>query len=148
MIWRSRGATMAHPVRHNNNNNNHNNNNHNNNNIRKERVVIKKVPYWTVEEIRGVRVNDRGTLEYLVHWVGFPVVASSWEPEKNCRNAAKRIEEFYSRMPVPDRDYFMARRTIIREKHQRKPEVPKRSLRSANFSIRDRLRQRRRNIAK
>ncbi|GAU88115.1 hypothetical protein RvY_00870 [Ramazzottius varieornatus] len=78
-------------------------------------TVPERPPYWYVEEIRGVRVNDCGGLEYLVRWTGFSESGNpntSWEPEHNCQLAIAKIREFYSRMPKDDREYFTARATL------------------------------------
>ncbi|OQV13468.1 hypothetical protein BV898_12320 [Hypsibius exemplaris] len=70
-------------------------------------------PYWYVEEIRGVRVNETNDgLQYLVRWSGYAESHNSWESEKDCALAASKVRNFFARMPKDERDYFIPRMTV------------------------------------
>ena len=45
----------------------------------------------------------RGTLEYLVHWKGFPREEDTWEPVENLGNAPEKITEFHRLHPSAPR---------------------------------------------
>ena len=48
---------------------------------------------YEVEKILGKR-KKRGSTQYLIKWKGYPTEESTWEPERNLRNAQKIIQDF------------------------------------------------------
>lgn len=48
------------------------------------------------------RVN-RGRLQYLVHWKGYPKEERTWEPVRNLSNAQDAINKFHKKHPSAPR---------------------------------------------
>ena len=42
---------------------------------------------------------QRGKLQYLVKWKGYPQEESTWEPEESLKNAKKLVQEFHAKHP-------------------------------------------------
>jgi len=67
-----------------------------------EPVVLEGTPEYEVEEIMDSRLK-RGKLEYLVKWSGYTDDYNTWEPEANCANSRKIIENFHKSNPSTPR---------------------------------------------
>jgi Chromo (CHRromatin Organisation MOdifier) domain len=65
-------------------------------------VIISNQPEWEVEYIKDSRLN-RGKLQFLVKWKGYPQEECTWEPEANLQNSKKCIKEFYNKHPSAPR---------------------------------------------
>jgi hypothetical protein len=51
--------------------------------------IVDGIPYYTVEKVLAHRWKKtkgrkgRGTLEFLIKWLGYDTTHNSWEPKKN-----------------------------------------------------------------
>ena len=54
---------------------------------------------YDVEKILEARVDDNGTLEYLVTWLGYGDEHNSWEPAEELTQAAAKVRDFYREHP-------------------------------------------------
>ena len=61
-------------------------------------VIKGDNPEWEVEYIKDSRLQ-RGKLQYLVKWKGYPQEESTWEPEECVKNSKKLVENFHSKHP-------------------------------------------------
>ena len=64
--------------------------------------IIEGTPEYEVEEIVDSRMN-RGRLQYLVHWKGYPKEERTWEPARNLSNAQDAILKFHREHPSAPR---------------------------------------------
>ena len=51
---------------------------------------------YQVEKIIDKRINNNGTIEFLVKWYGFDETFNSWESKDNCGNSTMLIRKFES----------------------------------------------------
>lgn len=61
-------------------------------------VIKGDNPEWEVEYIKDSRLQ-RGKLQYLVKWKGYPQEESTWEPEEYLKNSKKLIKDFHTKYP-------------------------------------------------
>lgn len=66
--------------------------------LRPQPVVIADKPEWEVECIKDSRLQ-RGKLEYLVKWKGYPQEESTWEPANNLKHCRKLVNDFHVKHP-------------------------------------------------
>jgi hypothetical protein len=65
-------------------------------------VIEGESPEWEVECIKDSRLQ-RGRLEYLVKWKGYPQEESTWEPADNVKQAKKVVNDFHAKHPAAPR---------------------------------------------
>lgn len=61
-------------------------------------IEIDGENHYEVEEILDSRIH-RGSLQYLVHWLGYEEADRSWEPLSNLNGCEESIEEFHKLYP-------------------------------------------------
>jgi hypothetical protein len=61
-------------------------------------VITEGEEEYEVEMVLDSRMR-RGTLQYLVKWVGYPREENSWVKEKDMGNARRKVQEFHQRSP-------------------------------------------------
>lgn len=65
-------------------------------------VIVGDHPEWNVEYIKDSRLQ-RGKLQYLVKWIGYPQEESTWEPADAIDNAKCLVQDFHTKHPSAPR---------------------------------------------
>jgi hypothetical protein len=70
--------------------------------LRPPPIIKGDNPEWEVEYIKDSRLQ-RGKLQYLVKWKGYPQEESTWEPEDSLKNSGKLVKDFHIKHPSAPR---------------------------------------------
>jgi hypothetical protein len=74
--------------------------------------IIDQQLEYDVEEVLKSRMN-RGRLQYLVKWEGYPHEENTWENEENLKNSPDAIREFHTRFPNAPRRIILTANNLM-----------------------------------